>query len=424
MNQVESDTTKGAYGSNLFKAIGPGILVASAAIGGSHLVWSTRAGAEYGFSLVWLILLANLFKYPFFLYGHRYTVTTGESLLAGYYRQGRAFIYVFLIINILTGTINIAGVAMLTAALLAAFGFVESSVPMLTVLILVFCASTIIFGHYKMLDKVSKVVMALLCMTTFVALFLAVSHGPVAGASYVGPSPWNWQSFPFLIVLLGWMPAPVDLSAWSSLWIFGRKEETNHFATDRETSIDFHLGYIMTVVMAVVFLVLGKLVMYGSGESFSDSGVVFSHQLVTLYSTYIGDSWRLMVLAAAFLTMFGTTITCVDGYPRSLAASCALIVKSSQERFQSIFRFWILFSLMASVLIVLMFKQNLLMLLGFAAVVSFVTSPVLAYINYRVMNGSNVPKSHRPGLGLKLLSCFGLVFFVLMSVGYVYVIAR
>ncbi|WP_205804396.1 divalent metal cation transporter [Methanolobus halotolerans] len=79
--------------TNLFKAIGPGILVACSAIGGSHLVWSTQAGAHYGWGLLGLIILANLFKYPFFLYGQRYTAATGESLLAGYRRQGSIYIY-------------------------------------------------------------------------------------------------------------------------------------------------------------------------------------------------------------------------------------------------------------------------------------------------------------------------------------------
>lgn len=47
--------------ASLLKALGPGLLVACAAIGGSHLVWSTRAGAEFGWQLVGLVLLANLF---------------------------------------------------------------------------------------------------------------------------------------------------------------------------------------------------------------------------------------------------------------------------------------------------------------------------------------------------------------------------
>ena len=52
-----------------------------AAIGVSHLVQSTRAGAGYGFDLLWAVVLVMLFKYPFYEFAHRYTVATGESLL-------------------------------------------------------------------------------------------------------------------------------------------------------------------------------------------------------------------------------------------------------------------------------------------------------------------------------------------------------
>jgi Mn2+/Fe2+ NRAMP family transporter len=51
---------------NIIKKLGPGLLFAGAAIGVSHLVQSTRAGADYGFTLIWALILANIIKYPFF----------------------------------------------------------------------------------------------------------------------------------------------------------------------------------------------------------------------------------------------------------------------------------------------------------------------------------------------------------------------
>ncbi len=77
---------------NLLKSIGPGILFAGAAIGGSHLIQSTRAGANYGLDLLGLVLLINILKYPFFEFGHRYTAATGESIINGYIKLGK-FIY-------------------------------------------------------------------------------------------------------------------------------------------------------------------------------------------------------------------------------------------------------------------------------------------------------------------------------------------
>ena len=62
-----------------FKKLGPGIMFAGAAIGVSHLVQSTRAGADYGFGLIWALLLINLIKYPSFAFGVHYTSRTGED---------------------------------------------------------------------------------------------------------------------------------------------------------------------------------------------------------------------------------------------------------------------------------------------------------------------------------------------------------
>jgi Mn2+/Fe2+ NRAMP family transporter len=407
--------------SNLWKALGPGILLSCAAIGGSHLVWSTRAGADFGWRLLGLILLANLLKFPFFLYGQRYTSATGESLLAGYRRHGVVFVWIFLLINILTGTINIAGVAMLSGALFTGYGLVGASVPHITIGLIALCALLLLLGHYKLLDSMAKVIIVLLALGTMAAVVLAVPGSRILTADIAAPDPWAWTSFAFLISLLGWMPAPVDLSAWSSLWMFSREKQTGHFATVKETSIDFYIGYVSAVFLAVMFVALGALVMFGSGESFSSGGIAFSNQLVNLYAATIGDWARPLILTAAFFTMFSTTLTTMDGYPRSLAACCTLIGDLSAQRFRQIHQAWTLLSAVAASFVVLFFVKNLIQLLTFAAVVSFVTSPVLAAINYKVMTGPNVPESDRPGPFLKLLSWSGLVFFILMTAGYVYV---
>ena len=74
---------------NLFQKLGPGLMFAGAAIGVSHLVQSTRAGADFGFGLIWALLLINLIKYPFFAFGVHYTSKTGQDLLTGFQTLGR-----------------------------------------------------------------------------------------------------------------------------------------------------------------------------------------------------------------------------------------------------------------------------------------------------------------------------------------------
>ena len=85
---------------SFLQSLGPGLLFAGAAIGVSHLVQSTRAGADFGFGLIWALLLVNLFKYPFFQFGPRYATATGESLLHGYNKLGKGVLITYFLLNI------------------------------------------------------------------------------------------------------------------------------------------------------------------------------------------------------------------------------------------------------------------------------------------------------------------------------------
>ena len=43
----------------VIQKLGPGLLFAGAAIGVSHLVQSTRSGADFGFGLIWTVILTS-----------------------------------------------------------------------------------------------------------------------------------------------------------------------------------------------------------------------------------------------------------------------------------------------------------------------------------------------------------------------------
>ena len=103
-----------------WRIFGPGILMATAAIGGSHLISSTQAGAIYGWQLAIMIVLANVFKYPFFRFGTDYVYDTGESLIAGYAKRSKVYLWVYFILSILSAVISTGAVSLIAA------GFAES----------------------------------------------------------------------------------------------------------------------------------------------------------------------------------------------------------------------------------------------------------------------------------------------------------
>ncbi len=88
------------------KTLGPGLLFAGTAVGVSHLVQSTRAGAVAGFGFAGVILIALIFKYPFFEYGPRYAAATGQSLVEGYRRIGAWALWLYFGLAIVTAVIH------------------------------------------------------------------------------------------------------------------------------------------------------------------------------------------------------------------------------------------------------------------------------------------------------------------------------
>ena len=102
---------------NKLSKLGPGLLFAGAAVGVSHLVQSTRAGADFGWGFLWALILVNLFKYPFFQYGPRFTVATKKSLLDGYMELGKGYLRAYFFLNIGTMFTIQTAVTIVTAGL-------------------------------------------------------------------------------------------------------------------------------------------------------------------------------------------------------------------------------------------------------------------------------------------------------------------
>ncbi len=402
------------------KHLGPGILLAGAAIGGSHLVTSTQAGANYGWSLVGILLLINVFKYPFFLYAHRYTAAAGESLLQGYLRMGRPYLVLYFILSLLTGIVNIAGVSMITGSLATNFGFANVSVPLLSGVIMLICILAIIIGGYSLLKSFGKIIVLILGVSTLIAMVISLFNGPVAPPGFEGESPWTVASFGFVIMFMGWMPAPIEVSVWPSLWMKSQEKLTKSTAKMREAMMDFHIGYGASAFLALVFLVLGKMLIFGSGTLLSSQGSVFAGQLIDLYTSTIGPWAAPFIIVAAFSAMLSTSITTIDAYPRSFATTISLLFESLRGRDKGLHNVLLVVSGLIGFLIINSYVDRLGDMLSLAMILSFLAAPVYAWLNYRVMSGKNVEQRYRPTRWLRWLSVGGVIFLAGFGLVFLY----
>ena len=422
MNNLEQGKVKKDRKKVSFRALGPGILYAGAAIGASHLIFSTRAGADYSYHLIWAIILINLFKYPFFEFSYRYTAATGESVLTGYKKLGKWAILSFFIISIFTAIINFAAVTKVTSDLTSYFfniqldPFLSSSGLLIIVILFLF------IGKYTLLDIFMKVIIMILGIFTIIAFFFALNRGQQIAPGFIPPELWDIAGLTFILALMGWMPTPIDASVWPSVWAVERNKQKKITPTFNEYRFDFHVGYIGSAFMALFFLGLGALVMYGSGNQFSADGVKFSQQLVSLYSESIG-SWSQEIIATIILiTMFSTALTVIDGYPRSLEGSVFELFPSTKKWGKKVYMFWISVLAVAAVIILGAFTKNMKTLLVFATVISFLTAPLFAFVNYKVVTSNFISAEYYPKKWLRILAIAGIVFLVGFSLIYMYFI--
>ncbi len=406
------------------KILGPGLLYAGAAVGVSHLVQSTRAGAMFNYDLVWVLILANILKYPFFEYGTRYAVATGKSLVEGYQEIGKWAVLLFTLLTVVSMFIIQAAVTVVTVGLLANISGWTINITALSAIILGFSLIVLLVGKYSALDKLIKFVIVVLAVSTLVAVFAALGIEKEITPESLSQFTWTrGADILFLISFIGWMPAPIDVSVWSSLWSLAKAKELGYTPKLKSALIEFRVGYIGTAILALGFLLLGSLIMYGSGEEFSNKGVVFADQLIAMYTTSIGKWSYWIISIAAFTTMFSTTITVLDAYPRvlnSIVQSLFPIWWAKLKDNNRLIILWLLLMIAGALLIIAFAAKSMIQMITVATVLSFLMAPIIAWLNFKVVTDDHMPDEAKPGKFLRILSWIGIIFLVLFSLIYLY----
>jgi Mn2+/Fe2+ NRAMP family transporter len=186
--------------------------------------------------------------------------------------------------------------------------------------------------------------------------------------------------------------------------------------------IDYNIGYITTGILALAFLTLGALVMRPSGEIFSNSSVTFAGQLVSLYAATLGEWSRWIIAVIAFITMFSTTLSTVDGYSRTLTESVKWLFFFGKRPPQLLF--WIILGLLTllALQIIIFILSGIKTLVDTATILAFLTAPVFAILNFRLVTSPKFPNKDHPGKLMQVLSWSGIVFLSGFSLLYLYLL--
>lgn len=410
---------------NLLKNLGPGLLFASMAIGTSHLVLSTKAGAQYGWFMVIPIILANVFKYPFFEFGIRYTNVTGKSIIEGYRNRGRGYLWLYAFITLATSVASPAALCSITAGLLINLLGIEGvSISAVAVGLFAFNSVILIVGKYKLLENMLKFVIPILFVALLVTTGLVINEGPISPIpNFESPQIFDELGILFLITLIGWMPTAVEASSWLSLWSVEKYKLNNEKPPLKEALQEFNFGYLLTAVLAIFFLTIGCMTLYGSGTELSGNGVIFANQVIELFTTHIGDWAYIFIAVSAFATMYSTSLTNHDATTR-VSIDIIGLLTGEQQKFaaKKYYAAGIIILAVMSVIVLYALGANMGVILALATATSFVLAPIVGYMNLKNVMSDDVPAIHRPKKGLQLLTYTGILFLSLLAIYYGWVV--
>ena len=399
------------------KNLGPGLLYAGAAVGVSHLVQSTRAGANYGLWMVVIILVTNAVKYPFFEFASRYTAVKKKSILEAYKEMGNWALWLFLALTVSTMFIIQAAIVTVTSGLAKEIFGLEIPMRAISASLLIIVAVILIIGKYSFLDKSMKVIIISLAVASLIAAILAISKNIDRTNQFVFEMDLSQSAHLFfLIALIGWMPAPMDITVWQSVWTREKQKSDSSFNINN-AMFDFRIGYWGTAILAVLFVILGSMTLYNSGIELAAGGGAFANQLLGIYTDSIG-SWAYPVIAiAAFTTMLSTNLSVMDAYPRVLSETLSLLNLTKKEnRYKS----WIVLIVIGSLVVIFFFMKNMRQMVDLATTLSFLTAPILGYLNMKMVFSKKFPKKYKPSRMLTVTSWIGMISMIVLGLIYIY----
>lgn len=395
--------------TQFLRSLGPGLLFAGASIGVSHLIQSTRAGGLYGLAAFVPILLAMLIKYPAFLLGPLYTEVSGKTLLQGYREQGKWALAIVCLVVLPSMFSVIAALALLTSAFIMAAFSIEAPIIMVAS-VLVFCLSLLsIVGGVEGLKKIIKPIAALMGLGAIFITFASISRIDFSKATYSFNALLDFKNFPFLLALMGWMPAGMELPLLHSLWI--QKKKQSHVESYFKKDFDF--GYLFTLVFALCFVFVGLGVLFQMKAQLPGSPAGFSIGLLKVFSSIIGEAWIPLVSMGMIAILFSTLLAVADGFPRVIADLVPEIVPKNQSLIVTYFIQWL-----GAILVMSFFGDSIKAMIDVVTMISFLTAPVFAFLNHKCFYGlgeeAKVAMNEKfelfSKLGISMLSVFSLLF--------------
>ena len=291
-----------------FLAFGPGVVFVLCAVGPSDLVSGSVAGSAYGYSLLWLLIVALFARFLILDATARYVMVSGESLLAGFGRISKWILLLWFLVVLLKR--HLSGLVKLVLLGTASHIVLPLPTPHSAAIWglswWVFGFVLMYWGRYGVIEKLSKPLAFLLgaCLAAAAIMSKPAPVDLLTGA-LTPVIPTEGGLYSPVVVLMTVMSATASFSNLKySAFVHEKGWRTASFLRGQRMDLLMSMGSLFFMLAMIQIAAAGLLKPRGI-----EVGAI--EDLIPIFSEVLGDGGRIVLgvtlWALAFSNYLGST---------------------------------------------------------------------------------------------------------------------
>ncbi|WP_207625762.1 Nramp family divalent metal transporter [Niastella populi] len=428
-------------GKEKWKWLGPAFIWMLSAAGSGELLFTPRIASQYGYTLIWALLLAVAMKWFINREIGRYTVCTGAAFFRGLasLQNKRWMLWLIIVPQLVVAVATVAGLA--GAAATAIIVLIDIPLWIPVVVLTIATAMIIVLGGFKTVEKVTTVLAILISLSVLSA---ALATGPDTGKMINGLVPAIPAGLQTGEVLpwLGFMLAGAAGLMWFSYWTAARgygaaslkrvqpvnpaelsKDDQNKLkGWIRHMTFANSLAVAGALVIAFAFLVLGTELLQPRGL------VPEENRVAEVLGQLLGGIWGTIgfwfMIGAVFITFTSTMLSDQDGFGRMFTDGTAILASNNKRQnswlknTRLLNKIYVTGLLTFCPIVIYLTAGNPVGLLKLAGVIEAAHIPVVTG-SILYLNKKTLPKNLQPSTFSLASTIIAGLFFAVFAIAYI-----
>ncbi len=386
---------------NIFRSIGPGLIIASVVLGPGSITVASRIGSEYGYAFLWVIVLATVFMITYTSMSARFGVVNSDSILQSIAdNYGRWFALLIGISAFLsTSSFRFGNNLGIGIGMQGITGINERVWPLIFTpmgVILIFWAKNL----YKVLENLMKFMVMIMIIAFFINLILTKPEiAPLARG--LVPSRFSMDSLHVVSALMG-----TSFALAAALYQSYLAQDKGWKKENLKRSLkDTYIGIFFLALISATILITSAAALHPRGI-LVNSAADMALQMEALFGVYAKVIFSVGLCAAAFSSMMVNSV--IGG---GLLADGLGLSRSMNDPRTKVF---IIAILLIGMLVAVFFRGNVIYALIMAQASTMLTVPLIAVGLFLVLNNKKVMGEYRNNTRQNIIAVAGFLVVSIM----------